>query len=59
MLDDFLAFFVTAKHKSLTLASKDLHITQPAVTKKLKLLEQHYNSKFYVNYGKAIELTDA
>ncbi len=57
MLDDFLAFLITAKHKSVTRASKDLHLTQPAVTKKLKSLEQNYNSKFYVRYGKGIELT--
>jgi DNA-binding transcriptional LysR family regulator len=57
-LDHFMVFATVAKHRSVTLASEALHITQPAVTKQLKLLEERYRAKLYTKGGKGIRLTD-
>ncbi|MGE5820798.1 MAG: LysR family transcriptional regulator [Deltaproteobacteria bacterium] len=57
MLDDLRVFVAVAKHRNVTRASKELHISQPAVTKHLRLLEDSYNAKFYTRGGEGIELT--
>ena len=57
-LDHFTVFATVAKQRSVTLASEVLHITQPAVTKQLKLLEKRYRAKLYTKGGKGIRLTD-
>ena len=58
-LDHFMVFAAVAKHRSVTQASADLHISQPAVSKRLRLLERNYNAKLYNQAGRGIELTEA
>lgn len=58
MLDHLRVFAAVARHRNVTRASKELRISQPAVTKHLRLLEESYNAKFYTRGGEGIELTD-
>jgi DNA-binding transcriptional LysR family regulator len=57
-LDRFKVFAAAARYRSVTRASEELHITQPAVTKQLKLLERDYNANLYRRNGRGIELTE-
>jgi LysR family hydrogen peroxide-inducible transcriptional activator len=54
-----LKFFVAiSKHRNVTQASKELHITQPAVSYQLRLLEAECGVKLYKRLGNGIELTE-
>lgn len=57
-LDHFLVFATAAKHQNVSRAAEELHISQPAVTKQLKLLEENYQVNLYKKGGRGIELTD-
>ena len=39
-LNKLYYFYVVAKHEHVTKASEELHISQPALTKTIKLLEE-------------------
>jgi DNA-binding transcriptional LysR family regulator len=47
-----------ARHLSVTRASQELHMSQPAVSQQLRLLEQEYDAKFVVRIGQGMELTE-
>jgi len=51
-------FFYAAKCQSFTLASTKLHITQPAVTAQIKLLEEYCGFKLFKKKGRKVHLTD-
>ena len=57
-LDRFKVFAATARYRSVTRASEEFHITQPAVTKQLKALERDFNANLYRRSGRGIELTE-
>jgi DNA-binding transcriptional LysR family regulator len=57
-LDRFKVFAAVARYRSVTRASEELYITQPAVTKQLKALERDFNTNLYRRNGRGIELTD-
>lgn len=52
-------FYTVAKRLSFTKAADELYITQPAVTKHIRELEQQYNSKLFDRQGNTIRLTEA
>ena len=58
-LDRFTVFAAVAKYRSMSRASEELFISQPAVSKHLRLLEENYKTKLYARGGKGIELTEA
>jgi DNA-binding transcriptional LysR family regulator len=58
-MDRFKVFAAAARYGSVTRASEELCITQPAVTKQLKALERDYNTNLYRRNGRGIELTEA
>jgi len=58
-MDRFKVFAAAARYRSVTRASEELYITQPAVTKQLKALERDYNTNLYRRNGRGIELTEA
>jgi DNA-binding transcriptional LysR family regulator len=58
-LHQFTIFTAIAKHKNLTRASEELHITQPCVSQQMRLLQEEYGGQFYKRTAKGIELTDA
>lgn len=51
-------FYSVAKNKSVTLAAKELYLTQPAVSIQIHLLEEDYRVKFFNRSGKGIKLTE-
>lgn len=52
-------FIAAAKHENFHRASEELFLTQPAVTKHIKRLEQHLNIPLFERTGKNIALTPA
>jgi DNA-binding transcriptional LysR family regulator len=50
-------FEAVAKHLNITNVSRKLQVSQPSVSKQLRLLEQEYGLKFYVKSGRGIKLT--
>jgi DNA-binding transcriptional LysR family regulator len=56
----FKTFIAVVKNKSISRASETLYLTQPAVTKQIKLLEQLYDKKLFDRSQKReLRLTDA
>jgi DNA-binding transcriptional LysR family regulator len=51
-------FYSVAKNNSVTLAAKELLLTQPAVSIQIHLLEEDYGVKFFNRSGKGIKLTE-
>lgn len=52
-------FLVVAQHKSFSKASQVLYISQPAISKHIKSLEEYYKTKLFDRKGIQIELTPA
>lgn len=53
------AFLEVAKHKSFSLAAETLHLTQPAVSKRIALLEQQLQCSLFDRIGRYVSLTEA
>jgi DNA-binding transcriptional LysR family regulator len=58
-LNQLKIFYLAAKHQSFSVAAEKLNITQPAVTKGIQRLQEHYEIKFFNRFGKKMALTDA
>ncbi len=58
-LNQLKIFYYAAKKGSLIAAAEELFITQPAVTKAIQRLQEHYDLKFFNRFGKKLILTDA
>ncbi len=52
-------FYVAGKMGSLSKAAEELYVTQPAVTKGIQKLQDHYEIKLFNRFGKKMVLTDA
>ncbi|UGB33073.1 LysR family transcriptional regulator [Metabacillus sp. B2-18] len=52
-------FIVCAKLENFRQASEELFLTQPAITKHIKRLEEHLNIELFERRGKAVYLTSA
>lgn len=60
MIDDKLITFVeVVECENYTLAAKNLHLTQPAVTQHIQALERYYQQKLILNTHKSFSLTQA
>ena len=51
------AFETSARHLSFTQAASELNLTQAAVSKQVKLLEQHLNQQLFVRHARHLGLT--
>lgn len=58
-LNQLHAFVSIAKHRSITIAADHLHLTQPAVTKRLQQLEQQLDIKLFDRVQKRMLLTES
>ena len=58
-LNQLKIFYLAAKNGNLSLAAKELFVTQPAVTKGIQRLQEFYDMKFVDHIGKKLVLTDA
>ena len=53
------AFLAVAEHHSFTLAAEKLHLTQPAISKRVTALEQTLGNRLFDRIGKRVILTEA
>ena len=58
-LNQLKIFYSAVKAGNLSAAAEELFITQPAVTKGIQRLQEHYDMKFIDYIGKKLVLTDA
>lgn len=56
-LESYKVFYYVAKEKSITLAAKELMISQPAVSQSIKLLEGQIGTSLFVRTSKGMKLT--
>lgn len=56
-LDVLKTFVAVAKYGSISIASEEVYLTQPAVTKQIKFLEEHYGAKLF-DRGNKFKLTE-
>ncbi|HSB99894.1 MAG TPA: LysR family transcriptional regulator, partial [Burkholderiaceae bacterium] len=52
-------FETAARHLSFSRAAEELHLTQPAVSTQIKLLQQHAGVRLFEQLGKKVYLTPA
>lgn len=52
-------FMIAAEYENFRKASEDLFLTQPAITKHIKRLEEHLGIELFHRIGKAVTLTPA
>jgi len=52
-------FRAVARHQSFSRAADDLHLSQPAVSKHIRLLEAEWGARLFHRLGNRVELTDA
>jgi LysR family transcriptional regulator, regulator of gene expression of beta-lactamase len=57
-LNGLRAFEAAARRGSFTLAAKELHVTQPAVSQQVRLLEKRLGFQLFRRYANELELTD-
>lgn len=53
------AFIAVAENGSFTLAAERLYLTQPAISKRINLLEQFLGNRLFDRIGKRVQLTEA
>ena len=51
-------FGAVAKHLNVTRAAREVRISQPTVSKQLRLLQDEFRVKFYLRVGQGIKLTE-
>ena len=56
-LDNYRIFYEVAKCKNITKASKNLFISQPAVSQTIKKLEDELGATLFIRNKKGVELT--
>lgn len=57
-LELYRIFYVVAKHKHMTKASEELHISQPAISQSIKKLEEQLGGTLFLRSNKGMELTE-
>ena len=57
-LELYKVFYVVAKHKHMTKASEELHISQPAISQSIKKLEDQLGGTLFLRSNKGMELTE-
>lgn len=56
-LNTLLAFEAAGRLQSFTLAAAELHVTQAAVSRQIRLLEQHLGKPLFIRAHRSVELT--
>ena len=57
-LELYRVFYAVAKHKHMTKASKELHISQPAISQSIKKLEDQLGGTLFLRSNKGMGLTE-
>ncbi|MGJ7912985.1 LysR family transcriptional regulator [Neobacillus sp. LXY-1] len=58
-LRQFQLFLEVAKHRSITKAAESMHVSQPALSKSIKALEEELGMTLIIRSNKTSDLTDA
>jgi DNA-binding transcriptional LysR family regulator len=58
-LNSLVTFEAAARHLSFTLAAKELNVTQAAVSRQIKTLEEAINSSLFTRFNRRLALTDS
>lgn len=58
-LNTLITFEAAARHLSFTLAADELNVTQAAVSRQIKSLEQHLNTSLFIRFNRRLQLTPA
>jgi DNA-binding transcriptional LysR family regulator len=58
-LDLLRGFRVAARHLSFTRAAQELFVTQPAISREIKTLEEHLGQPLFHRINRALQLTPA
>ena len=53
----YKVFYVIAKNKNITKAANELNISQPAISRMLKTMEEQLNTKLFIRKTKGVMLT--
>ena len=56
-LELYRVFYTVAKHKHMTKASEELHISQPAISQSIKKLEDQLGGTLFLRSNKGMKLT--
>lgn len=51
------AFLIVSRHESLTRAADSLGVSQPALSRRIRELEEHLGSKLFDRHGRGVRLT--
>lgn len=54
----YKVFYVIAKNKNITKAADELNISQPAISRMLKIMEEQMNTKLFIRKTKGVILTN-
>lgn len=54
----YRVFYVVANHKNITKASEELNISQPAISKSIKSLEEQLGGQLFIRTKRGVVLTD-
>ena len=54
----YKVFYVIAKNKNITKAANELNISQPAISRMLKTMEDQMNTKLFIRRTKGVILTN-
>ncbi|WP_338861537.1 LysR substrate-binding domain-containing protein [Mycetohabitans rhizoxinica] len=57
--DQLLTFAAVAEHQNISRAAEAVHLSQPAVSGQLRLLQEEFGEPLYVRNGRGVRLTDA
>ena len=58
-LELYKTFYYVAKNESISRAANELMISQPAISKSIKTLEEQVNVQLFIRKRDGVELTDA
>ena len=58
-LELYKTFYYVAKNKSITRAANEMMISQPAISKSIKTLEEQLNTKLFIRNKDGVNLTEA
>ena len=58
-IDTIRAFLAVAEHRSFTRAAESLFLTQPAISKRIAVLEEQLGNRLFDRVSREITLTNA
>lgn len=57
-MENFIRFIAVAEQRSISRAAQTLNISQPALSRSIRLLEERYNATLFIRGAQGVDLTD-